>query len=152
MRLGVLDIGSNAANLRVVDTGDGSAPTPFFRQKAPTGLADSIGVDGVVGAAGVRRLVTAVATTVDAARAQHVDELIPYVTSAVRDAGNRDEILAAVRAGTGIDVGFLSGEDEAGLTYFAVHRWYGWSAGALSLLDIGGGSMEIAQGRDEDPA
>jgi exopolyphosphatase / guanosine-5'-triphosphate,3'-diphosphate pyrophosphatase len=32
-----------------------------------------------------------------------------------------------------------------------VHRWLGWSAGPLPLLDIGGGSLEIAHGRDEDP-
>jgi exopolyphosphatase/guanosine-5'-triphosphate,3'-diphosphate pyrophosphatase len=151
MRLGVLDIGSNAAHLRVVDDCAGSPPVPFFRQKVATGLAEAIGDDGTVGASGVRRLVAAVGATVDAARAQHVDELIPYVTSAVRDAPNRDTILAVLRAEVGLDVGFLSGEEEARLTYFAAHRWYGWSSGALSLLDIGGGSMEIAQGRDEEP-
>lgn len=151
MRLGVLDIGSNAANLRVVDSCAGSPPLPFFRFKAPTGLADAIDADGAVGAAGVTRLVAAVTATLDAARAQHVDELIPFVTSAVRDASNRDPVLAALRTGTGLDVGFLTGEEEARLTYFAVHRWYGWAAGPLSLLDIGGGSMEIAQGRDEEP-
>jgi exopolyphosphatase/pppGpp-phosphohydrolase len=46
----------------------------------------------------------------------------------------------------------LSGEAEARLTYFAAHRWYGWSGGPLLMLDIGGGSMEIAHGRDEDPS
>jgi exopolyphosphatase/guanosine-5'-triphosphate,3'-diphosphate pyrophosphatase len=151
MRMGVLDIGSNAANLRVVDAGAGSAPVPVFRHKVPTGLADAIGADSAVSASGIRLLVGAVDATVTAARAQRVDELIPYVTSAVRDAANRDEILAALRARTGLDVGFLSGEEEARLTYFAVHRWYGWSTGPLSLLDIGGGSMEVARGRDEDP-
>ncbi|GAA0899375.1 Ppx/GppA phosphatase family protein [Virgisporangium ochraceum] len=151
MRTGVLDIGSNAANLRVVDAGTGAAPVPVFRQKAPTGLADAIGADGTVSASGIRRLVGAVEATVAAARAQRVDELIPYVTSAVRDASNCDEILGVLRARTGLEVGFLSGEEEARLTYFAVHRWYGWSTGPLSLLDIGGGSMEIARGRDEDP-
>jgi exopolyphosphatase/guanosine-5'-triphosphate,3'-diphosphate pyrophosphatase len=151
MRVGVLDIGSNAANLRVIDADAGSPPLPVFRHKAPTGLADAIRADGTVGASGIRLLVAAVGATVTAARAHRVDELIPYVTSAVRDATNRAEILAALRTGTGLDVGFLSGEQEARLTYFAVHRWYGWSTGPLSLLDIGGGSMEIARGRDEDP-
>ena len=98
------------------------------------------------------RLVDAVRAALAGARRQQVVELIPFVTSAVRDAANRDEILRALAVEAQLAVGFLSGEDEARLTYFAAHRWYGWSAGPLLLLDIGGGSMEIAQGRDEDPA
>ena len=45
----------------------------------------------------------------------------------------------------------LSGEDEARLTFLAVRRWFGWSAGRLSVFDIGGGSLEIAGGADESP-
>ena len=50
--------------------------------------------------------------------------------------------------GPGVRPQFLSGEDEARLSYLAVHQWYGWSAGRLLILDIGGGSMEIVLGRD----
>ena len=45
----------------------------------------------------------------------------------------------------------LSGEDEARLTFLAVRRWFGWSAGRLAVFDIGGGSLEIAGGADEAP-
>jgi exopolyphosphatase/guanosine-5'-triphosphate,3'-diphosphate pyrophosphatase len=45
----------------------------------------------------------------------------------------------------------LSGEQEAILTFLAVRRWFGWSAGRLLMLDIGGGSLEIAGGIDEEP-
>ena len=45
----------------------------------------------------------------------------------------------------------LSGEDEARLTFLAVRRWFGWSAGRLAVFDIGGGSLEIAGGADESP-
>ena len=45
----------------------------------------------------------------------------------------------------------LSGPDEASLTFLAVRRWLGWSAGHLLVLDIGGGSLEMAVGRDEAP-
>jgi exopolyphosphatase/guanosine-5'-triphosphate,3'-diphosphate pyrophosphatase len=45
----------------------------------------------------------------------------------------------------------LSGEAEASLTFLAVRRWFGWSAGRLLVLDIGGGSLEIAAGIDEEP-
>jgi exopolyphosphatase/guanosine-5'-triphosphate,3'-diphosphate pyrophosphatase len=45
----------------------------------------------------------------------------------------------------------LPGEDEAAMTFLAVRRWFGWSSGRLLCLDIGGGSLEIACGRDEVP-
>jgi exopolyphosphatase/guanosine-5'-triphosphate,3'-diphosphate pyrophosphatase len=45
----------------------------------------------------------------------------------------------------------LPGEAEAILTFLAVRRWFGWSAGRLLVLDIGGGSLEIAAGIDEEP-
>ena len=45
----------------------------------------------------------------------------------------------------------LSGTDEARLTFLAARRWYGWDAGRLLVLDIGGGSLEVAMGSDEEP-
>ena len=60
-------------------------------------------------------------------------------------------MLDRVRERTGVDLQVLSGEDEARLTFLAVRRWFGWSAGRLLVLDIGGGSLELASGIDEDP-
>ena len=51
----------------------------------------------------------------------------------------------------GVNLAVLSGEDEARLTFLAVRRWFGWSAGRLAVFDIGGGSLEIAGGTDEAP-
>jgi exopolyphosphatase/guanosine-5'-triphosphate,3'-diphosphate pyrophosphatase len=56
-----------------------------------------------------------------------------------------------MRAATGVALSVLPGEDEARLTFLAVRRWFGWSAGRLLALDIGGGSLEIAAGMHEDP-
>jgi exopolyphosphatase/guanosine-5'-triphosphate,3'-diphosphate pyrophosphatase len=56
-----------------------------------------------------------------------------------------------VAAETGIVLRVLAGRDEARLTFLAARRWFGWSAGRLLVLDIGGGSLEIAGGIDEEP-
>jgi exopolyphosphatase/guanosine-5'-triphosphate,3'-diphosphate pyrophosphatase len=56
-----------------------------------------------------------------------------------------------VRRRTDVDLQVLSGVDEAKLTFLAVRRWFGWSAGRLLALDIGGGSFEVAAGDGEDP-
>ena len=95
--------------------------------------------------------VPAVNHAMSAARRLGVQQLYVFTTSAVRDATNRDLILDRVEAEAGVRPQYLSGEDEARLTYLAVHQWYGWPAGRLLILDIGGGSMEIVLGRDAEP-
>ena len=77
--------------------------------------------------------------------------MLAFATSAVRDAANGDEVLASVRKGAGVEIRVLPGEEEARLTFLACRRWYGWSSGRVLMLDIGGGSLEIAEGLDEEP-
>jgi exopolyphosphatase/guanosine-5'-triphosphate,3'-diphosphate pyrophosphatase len=69
----------------------------------------------------------------------------------VREASNADEVLARVQAETDVELQVLTGAEEARLTFLAARRWFGWSAGKLLGLDIGGGSLEIAYGMDEEP-
>ena len=80
-----------------------------------------------------------------------VEDFIGFATSAVRDAVNGEAVLARITAQTDARINVLGGEDEARLTFLAARRWFGWSSGRLLVLDIGGGSLEIASGIDEDP-
>ena len=102
--------------------------------------------------AGADALVAAAINARKQAKDLGCDELLAFATSAVRDAGNSAEVLERVAAEAGVELDVLSGEDEARLTFLAVRRWLGWSAGNLICLDIGGGSLELGAGRDEDPA
>ena len=147
----MLDIGSNAAQLQIVDVTAGGPPLPAHAVKEPTLLGEEMLPDGAIGQAGVDRVVGAVTRAVETAERQAIDMLYAFVTSAVRDATNRDHVLDQIEGAAGIRPQYLSGDEEARLTYLAVHRWYGWSAGRLLLLDIGGGSMEIVLGRDAEP-
>lgn len=151
MRLGVLDIGSNSAQLQVVDASPGAPPLPALAVKEPTRLAELIEDDGSLCEEGVRRAVEAIDRTLAAARRHNVEQLFLFATSAIRDAANRDDVLDRIEHRTGVRPQYLTGEDEARLTYVAAHRWYGWSAGRILLFDIGGGSLEIALGRDAEP-
>lgn len=151
MRLGVLDVGSNAAQLQVVDAFAGGPPLPIRAVKIPTRLGEEACAEGEIGQNGQDRIVAAVQQAVEAARALNVDQLYPFVTAAIRDSSNRDDVLQRVLDETGTRLRFLSGEQEARLTYFAVRSWYGWQAGRLLNIDIGGGSMELAFGRDAEP-
>jgi exopolyphosphatase/guanosine-5'-triphosphate,3'-diphosphate pyrophosphatase len=131
MRLGVLDIGSNSAQLQIVDVAAGAPPLPALAVKTPTLLGEEITADGCISPEGVKRVVDAVVRSMRVAVEQQVDQLYPFVTSAVRDAVNRTEVIDQVHAAAGVRPQFLSGEQEARLTYLAAHRWYGWSAGRL---------------------
>jgi exopolyphosphatase/guanosine-5'-triphosphate,3'-diphosphate pyrophosphatase len=152
MRIGVLDVGSNSAHLKIVDLRPGEPPCPVTSVKHPTLLAEAIDPDGRIHPAGVDRLVSAVAAAAESAGGEQIDELIAFATSTVRDAANREPVLARVAVETGVRLGYLSGRDEARLTFLAARDWYGWSAGPMLLLDIGGGSTEIAYGDGEEPS
>jgi exopolyphosphatase/guanosine-5'-triphosphate,3'-diphosphate pyrophosphatase len=151
MRLGVLDVGSNSVHLLVVDAHRGAHPTPTHDDRWVLRLAEHVGSDGKLSKAGEKALLNAVQQAKEQAADRDCDELLAFVTSAIRDADNGAAVLRRVREQTGVDLQVLSGEDEARLTFLAVRRWFGWSAGRLLVLDIGGGSLELATGLDEDP-
>lgn len=152
MRLGVLDVGSNTVHLLVVDAHRGGHPTPMSSQKAQLRLAEHLDPGGALTKVGADALVTAVHRARDAAGQARCADLLAFATSALRDATNSVAVLARVRDETGVALEVLPGEDEARYTFLAVRRWCGWSAGRLLVLDIGGGSLELAVGLDELPA
>lgn len=152
MRLGVLDVGSNTVHLLVVDAHRGAHPTPMTSEKTILRLAERIGAhNGTLPPDDADELVATVASAKDSAARAGCDEVMAFATSAIREADNAAAVLARVRDETGVELEVLPGEEEARYTFLAARRWYGWSAGRLLLLDIGGGSLEMAIGIDEDP-
>jgi len=152
VRLGVLDVGSNTVHLLVVDARPGGHPTPMTSEKYELRLAEHLDAGGELTDKGADALVAAVHRARDAAAAARCADLLAFATSALRDATNSVAVLSRVRHETGVALQVLPGEDEARYTFLAVRRWYGWSAGRLLVLDIGGGSLELAAGLDEHPA
>ncbi|MCL2467692.1 MAG: Ppx/GppA family phosphatase [Micrococcales bacterium] len=151
MRLGVLDIGSNTGHLLVVDAHGGAAPLPAYSYKQPLRLAEHLDESGAVSQQGIEALTSFVRESMRVAEDKGCSEMLGFATSAVRDAGNTDDVLENVAKRTGVTLTVLDGEDEARLTFLAVRRWFGWSAGRLAVFDIGGGSLELATGSDEAP-
>ena len=138
----------------MVDAHGGAAPLPAYSYKEPLRLAEHLDDDG----RGHARRASTRSTDVRRPRRCVVaedkgcEEMLAFATSAVRDAGNSDDVLDARRASApASSIEVLSGEDEARLTFLAVRRWFGWSSGRLAVFDIGGGSLEIAGGADEAP-
>jgi exopolyphosphatase/guanosine-5'-triphosphate,3'-diphosphate pyrophosphatase len=151
VRLGVLDVGSNTVHLLVVDAHRGGHPTPMSSTKAALRLAEAIDDSGKLTRRGADKLVDTVDEFAKIAASSGCADLMAFATSAVRDAKNSEEVLARVLAETGVNLQVLSGPNESRLTFLAVRRWYGWSAGRIINLDIGGGSLELSNGVDEAP-
>jgi exopolyphosphatase/guanosine-5'-triphosphate,3'-diphosphate pyrophosphatase len=151
MRLGVIDVGSNTVHLLVVDAHHGAQPLPATSHKMELRLSEHVTDDGHIDDAGAGDLVRFILECLDVAEDQGVEDLIAFATSAIREAPNGDAVLARVRAETGVDLQVLSGVDESRLTFLAARRWFGWSSGTLLVVDIGGGSLELAAGMDEEP-
>jgi exopolyphosphatase/guanosine-5'-triphosphate,3'-diphosphate pyrophosphatase len=151
MRLGVLDVGSNTVHLLVVDAYPGARPLPAFSHKTQLKLTDLLENENRLSAEGQDRLGDAVAEALRVAEDKGVEDLLAFATSAVRDAVNGDAVLAEVKERTGASITVLPGEDEARLTFLAARRWFGWSSGNLLVIDIGGGSLEVGTGPDEEP-
>lgn len=151
MRLGVLDVGSNTVHFLVVDAYHGAAPLPAYASKTELRLVEHLTADGRIASRAVDELCAFVSESLAQAEDLGVTEILAFATSAIREAANGDEVIELVQARTGLQILALPGPDEARLTFLAVRRWFGWSSGRLLVLDIGGGSLEIATGDDEVP-
>jgi exopolyphosphatase / guanosine-5'-triphosphate,3'-diphosphate pyrophosphatase len=151
MRLGVLDVGSNTVHLQVVDTHPGARPNPTFNYKEELRLTQYLGDDARISDEGVTKLRDCIKNAIAQSLVAKTQELLPFATSALREAQNGDEIIKSINKDFQIDLQVLSGEEEAKLTFLAARRWFGWSSGRLLVVDIGGGSLEMAVGTDESP-
>ena len=134
-----------------MDAHPGARPTPTTNYKVELRLTEYLDVSGAISETGIKLLNDAIRESVAHAQENQTDEILAFATSAVRDASNGAQIISNINRDHDIDLQVLSGNDEASMTFLAVRRWLGWSAGKLLVLDIGGGSLEIASGVDENP-
>src|SRR5260221_1574794 len=111
MRLGVLDVGSNTVHLLVVDAHQGARPVPAFSHKAELRLGDHLDTANRLTQDCAIQLRDFVYEALRIAEDKGVQELLAFATSAVRDADNRDQLLALIRAETHVDIRVLPGPD-----------------------------------------
>ncbi|KAA9395302.1 Ppx/GppA family phosphatase [Kocuria coralli] len=146
MRLGVLDVGSNTVHLLLLDVYPGSQPVPYASHKTGLRLVRYLDALGNITDEGRDALTAFVLEARDFAADNDADDLLAFATSAIREAGNGAAVLEHVQSRSGVTLTEISGDQEAAVTFLAVRRWFGWSAGRILDLDIGGGSFEMAAG------
>jgi exopolyphosphatase/guanosine-5'-triphosphate,3'-diphosphate pyrophosphatase len=77
-----------------------------------------------------------------------VDDVRTVATSAIRDATNRDDLLAEMREHSGLDVQVLSTEEETRYGYLAIANTT--TVGSGWGLDMGGGSLQLMRIEDRE--
>ncbi|MCT2584392.1 Ppx/GppA phosphatase family protein [Actinophytocola gossypii] len=148
-RAAVLDVGCFSAHLVVVEQERGLR-RPVLSHKVRLRLDDAMDPSGRIERAGIERIADAVAETTERLGDARPTLFVPYATSCVRDSANVGQVVATVAERTGLRLRLLSGEREAQLSYVAAWRWF-QPDGPLAVLDVGGGTVELAVGRTARP-
>ena len=151
MRLGVLDIGSNTVHLLLVDAHPGGRPVPFASHKKPLQLVAYLDERGSISREGQDELVGFVQEARAFADRHDAEDFLAFCTSAIREAGNGREVLARVRAETGVDLQELSGDQEA-FRDLVLSMGFAWALvrsidDALAGLKAAGIPTRLSEGR-----
>ncbi len=138
-----MDIGSNTIRLVVFDRGAGNDLRLTAEAKATLRLERGLGKDGTLSKAAAASVKTALAEFAAVAGASGARQVVAVATAAFRDAVNKKEVAAQLKAETGITLRILTGEEEAAFAF--VGAIYGLPVENGVLFDIGGGSLEIIE-------
>jgi len=139
-----IDCGTNSTRLLVVD----ALGRPLARTMEITRLGAGVDAARRLSAASIARTVAVLEEMRRRMDLLGVVRARLVATSAVRDAGNREEFLRAASAAAGVPAEILSGEEEGRLAFAGATAELGPGPGDDVVVDIGGGSTELVLGRD----
>ncbi|RXK87730.1 Ppx/GppA family phosphatase [Chlorobaculum sp. 24CR] len=146
-RIACIDVGTNTALLLVADLepATGKIVTVDHRQTIVR-LGQKVDEHRMIHPEALERLTACMTEYRKLCDELGVQRILAVGTSALRDAANRDEVIAAVKSATGIEIRCISGEDEAALTFFGAVAGLPEAPEPFTVIDIGGGSTEIIMG------
>jgi exopolyphosphatase/guanosine-5'-triphosphate,3'-diphosphate pyrophosphatase len=153
VRHAAVDIGSNTTRLLVAEVDEGGVWRELMTQRAYTLIGKQTGSSGRLPKKVIANTAEVVSTQVRLAREMGADDITIVATAAVRAAPNRDKLVEAVLERTDLPVRILSGSEEAQLAFLGATKRLGAPAeGTIAVIDVGGGSTEIAIGTVDDGA
>lgn len=146
MAFACIDIGSNTTRLLVAEA-TGSHFKEVLQQRTFTRIARGRGRGDPIAAAKIAEVAEVVATQVRVAEELGARAVRTVATAAIRQAANGDALVRAIRSAAGVEVAVLSGEDEARLAFMGATKTLGHEPeGEVAVVDVGGGSTELALG------
>jgi exopolyphosphatase / guanosine-5'-triphosphate,3'-diphosphate pyrophosphatase len=144
--LAFIDLGSNAVRCLLVRVIPRVGFEVLRQERVQTRLGG--GHPSTLSQASIKETLVSVRRFLRDVRRKEQLRVLAIATAAVREAINREELLAPLRQAEGVDVRVLSGEEEAHLGAFAALRSLSFRHGAV--VDLGGSSLQITHVRDGD--
>ena len=140
----VIDIGSNSCRLMKADF-DGKNVRTIYKKLITARTGAGVNASRILNADAIKRTRDAIIELNAIAKSEDENARpLCFATSAVRDALNKNELISAIKADTGIDVDVISGQTEGDIGFLGAV-----GHGTGGFIDIGGCSTEIAQGKEE---
>lgn len=147
-RVAAIDIGSNSIRQIVADVSAGGVIRVVDEMKAAPRLGAGVTETGALSASSMSAALVALGRMAALARQIGAERIEAVATSAVREASNGAEFLALVREETGLHARVLSGEEEARYSFQSALAHFELGVGRAVVMDIGGGSLELAMSAD----
>jgi exopolyphosphatase/guanosine-5'-triphosphate,3'-diphosphate pyrophosphatase len=148
IRISAIDIGSNSIRQTIADVSPTGTIRVVDEMKAAPRLGAGLYETGALNEIAIQNALITLSRMATLGTQLGVKRTEVVATSAVRDADNGDEFLERVRAETGLKVRILRGEDEARLSFRSALAHFDLGAGRAVVMDIGGGSLELALSED----
>ncbi|MEO5566866.1 MAG: Ppx/GppA phosphatase family protein, partial [Gemmatimonadaceae bacterium] len=148
VRIAAIDIGSNSIRQIVADVSPDGAIVHVDDMKAAPRLASGLESSGALEEESMARAIAALAHMASLAKKLNADRIVAVATSAVRDASNAAEFLRRVKSQTGLELRVLTGDDEARLSYRSALAHFELGNSRTAVVDLGGGSLELALSHD----
>jgi exopolyphosphatase / guanosine-5'-triphosphate,3'-diphosphate pyrophosphatase len=149
MLCGCIDIGSNTTRVLVAEANDGRL-VEVLQRRAFTRIGKGLVPGAAIPREKIEEVAAVVASHRELAERAGADPIRTVATAAIRSAANRDEFAEVVGERGGVEVSILEGEEEARLAFLGATRTLGERLeGRVGVVDVGGGSTEIAVGTVE---
>jgi exopolyphosphatase/guanosine-5'-triphosphate,3'-diphosphate pyrophosphatase len=148
IRLSAIDIGSNSIRQTIADVSPSGIIRVVDEMKAAPRLGAGLSKRGSISEIAVQNALSTLSRMATLANQLGVKRTEVVATSAVREASNGEQFLRLVRSETGLKIKILRGEDEARLAFRSALAHFDLAVGRAVVMDIGGGSLELALSAD----
>ena len=151
MKAAVIDLGTNTFQMLVAQK-QGSAFNVLHRHRVFVKIGQGGIQEGTITTEAWQRALSTFEQLCQLAK-QHgvaIENTVATATSAIRSAGNGPELLAAMQQRTGILPKAISGDEEARLIFEGVKTVLDMGQEPHLVVDIGGGSVEIICGNQQE--
>lgn len=138
-----IDIGTNTLRLLVAEAVGADRYTVLHEEQTIGRLGEGLLPSRRLQEAAMRRSLMILRGFAETVRRFSPRRVAAIATSAVREAGNREEFVEAVRRECGLSIRVIDGNEEARLTLLGVQQGLGLGSSRVLVMDIGGGSTEF---------